>query len=290
MPLPFEIPPVDLLACPVCQGSLTRNDQRLACARCAKAWPLVDGLVDLRPPWSRSRASEWGSRQQLMEEWYRGLAGDVREARRCFVHDYGPLQPLLDDLRGTVLDIGGGTGVARQFLSSHARYVCVDPGDTWLDDSWRHVGDALPGLLSPMAFVRGVGEALPFCDEAFDVALSLWSLNHVANPRRVLEEAHRVLSNRGRLILVLEDMPPRWRDFLSRPGPVVARRRPGLIARKLAVQIGLRRWPVQPDHAAIDQRALRRWLSGRFETVRRAWMGGYLTFDLVKLPARPAEP
>ena len=57
-------------------------------------------------------------------------------------------------------------------------------------------------------FVRAVGEYLPFPDASFDAALSFWSLNHVDQPERVLQEVGRVLKPEGRFLIVLEDMSP----------------------------------------------------------------------------------
>jgi len=41
---PFEPSVADLLACPVCLGSLSAEGLRLVCAACGRAYPVVDGI------------------------------------------------------------------------------------------------------------------------------------------------------------------------------------------------------------------------------------------------------
>ena len=38
--------PVDLLACPSCRGPLTKEPGRLRCAKCAKGFPVEDGVAN----------------------------------------------------------------------------------------------------------------------------------------------------------------------------------------------------------------------------------------------------
>jgi ubiquinone/menaquinone biosynthesis C-methylase UbiE len=131
--------------------------------------------------------------------------------------------------------------------------------------------------------VRGTGEDLPFLAEAFDVVLAFWTLNHAADPQRLLSEVARVLAPGGVFLAVLEDMEPRWRDF-ARP----AFRRRGArdlvrsMARKARAHLPGREWPVQNDHRRIRESDLQRWTALGFDSSWRAWTGGYLTYQYTR--------
>lgn len=51
-------------------------------------------------------------------------------------------------------------------------------------------------------FVRASATAIPFADEAFDAAWSIWVLEHVPNPEHALVEMRRVLKSGGLLLLM----------------------------------------------------------------------------------------
>lgn len=56
--------------------------------------------------------------------------------------------------------------------------------------------------------VRGVGEALPFCDESFDAVLSLAVLEHVKDPFSCAREISRVLKPGGSLMCCVPFLQP----------------------------------------------------------------------------------
>ncbi|HKZ93504.1 MAG TPA: class I SAM-dependent methyltransferase [Candidatus Bathyarchaeia archaeon] len=62
-------------------------------------------------------------------------------------------------------------------------------------------------------YIRGVGENLPFGDEEFDVVLCHNVLDHVNNPRKAVEEIHRVLKPRGAFLLCVNTHPNIIRMF-----------------------------------------------------------------------------
>ncbi|MGH7320494.1 MAG: methyltransferase domain-containing protein [Candidatus Rokuibacteriota bacterium] len=272
-----------LLACPVCKGGLEFLPGLIRCVACELGFPQSrDDCIDLFPDhlWA-PEASRWEARQRETERAYRELIGDPAHAVRAYRNDYDPLAFLLAGYGGRVVDIGGGNGIVRHYLPPEAEYIVVDPSLDWLEPAWASISEAFPRLVEELSFVRGVGEYLPFRDETFDHALSIWSLNHVGQPEPTMREAWRVLRPRGTFLLVLDDVPPRWRDlvdggFPMRDGREAAR----VIGRRLWAVIG--GWPLQPDHLRISEADLRRWASPGFETIQRRWIGAYLTLELRK--------
>jgi SAM-dependent methyltransferase len=271
-----------VLVCPKCRGSLTFGERRIACRHCGSQFEQRDPrVIDLLPPDLASRdRSRWRERQEEMTRAYEELLTDRDHTILGYRNDYTPCAPLLANYSGRILDLGGGRGITRHFLSPEVEYVVLEPSLEWMDPQWQTLAVEFPCLAGPLDFVRGVAEYLPFGDEAFDVVLLLWSLNHVSVPQAALREVARVLRRQGRVLLVLEDMPPRWRDFLEGSYPHDRTHLGHALAQKIrSVLLG---WPIQSDHVRIRERELLRWAGPDLEVGLRAWLGAYLTFELVK--------
>lgn len=276
----------DLLACPGCQGALELRASVIRCAACGGEYPqLRDDCVSML---SREQQDgidpDWAARQREMEAWYRDMVGSDW-SRACLAGDYGPFAPVLARYAGTVLDLGGGAGVTRHYLGAGPRYVVVDPSVMWLGAEWAALADEFPCLAEPPAFVQGTGESLPFRRGAFDVVLAFWTLNHAADPARMLRGAARVLKPGGVFLAVLEDMKPTWQDVvrpeMRRRGPIAVAR---LAACRAAASLPGRDWPLQSDHVRIREDSLLAWSAADFDVRSRAWIGGYLTYELIARP------
>lgn len=271
-----------ILACPACQGALALSPERIVCQKCGVAFEQHNArVVDLLSRDFRDdNDARWRARQEEMTRSYEELLEDREHVILGYRNDYTPCAPLLGKYSGTVLDLGGGNGITRHFLKPGVDYVVVEPSVEWLDARWQTLATEFPCLAEPLDFVRAVAEKLPFRDEAFDAVLLLWSLNHVSVPRQALREVARVLRPRGRVLIVLEDMPPRWSDFLRGGYPHDRAELGREVVRKIrSLILG---WPLQPDHIRIRERPLLRWAAPDLHVELRAWLGAYLTFELVK--------
>ena len=72
-----------------------------------------------------------------------------------------------------VLEIGCGNGnLTRQYAALPRRVIGIDPAATDI----RLAKDAMQGLSSAVAFIRAIGETLPFSSQTFDIALFACSL------------------------------------------------------------------------------------------------------------------
>jgi SAM-dependent methyltransferase len=264
-----------LIACPSCRGTLRQDADRFVCTNCSTTFAQrIPGVVDLMPP--STTTPEWERRQEECDAWYRDLFRDHDRARACYEQDLTPFDADLDAMRGAVLDLGGGNGAAGALLRNTTTYVVLEPSLAWTEWDPGVMGDRY-ARASRTRFVRGIGEQLPFRTAVFDAVLSLWSLNHVTDPARVIEETARVSRSGATLLLVLEDMEPTWMDFaLERPWRGGA----GIGLRMLALKARRAKWPLQTDHIRLREDELMRWSRAHYEPVGRRWAGGYLTLTL----------
>jgi len=103
---------------------------------------------------------------------------------------------LNDNLRGkSLLDAGSGTGwFSRQATLRGAQVVSLDVGVNLLAQVSKKCN-------TPK--IAGSVLDLPFADGCFDVVLSTEVIEHTSNPRRGIEEMHRVLKKKGVLVLTV---------------------------------------------------------------------------------------
>ena len=96
-----------------------------------------------------------------------------------------------------VLDLGAGAGILphMNFKGLARRVVGVDPDSRVIQNPYLDEG------------FDGVGEALPFPDDSFDVVVADNVLEHLSDPIRVFTEIHRVLRTGG---VFLAKTPNRW--------------------------------------------------------------------------------
>jgi len=233
--------------------------------------------------------NDYDRRLAIMEEWYAKLIADD-DCERSLLGDYAPHAAALLSLRGRIVDIGGGAGIAARFLDPSADYTVVDPSPTWASPEWQSLAQRLHDRSRAPSHVVGVGEDLPFDNASFDAALAFWSLNHARNPRQCIAEMARVLRPGGTAYLVVDDVEPTWadmgRDFARRLGLRIAGgTEPAGIQQPAVRAIALkarRKWPLAPDHLRIEERDLVSWYRPGFRLDRRELLVGSLTLTLIR--------
>jgi SAM-dependent methyltransferase len=267
------------LRCPACRSRLLAAPDFVACTDCRCRWSRPPGgYVDLRAPTWNPDAHNWQDRQDETCRYYAALKTTPGKASDAFRSDFRPFAPVLMSYGGSVLDVGGGNGLARAFMSASVHYVSLDPSVEWLADGWDALRDAFACLAAPLTFVQGFAESLPFATASFDAAVCLWTLNHCASPAQALHEVGRVVRPAGRFLLVVEDGEPTWPELMVGVGAhYLIDTRARLIAAK-AVR-PLLGWPTQSDHLAISNRAMRHVTAQSFALRRRWWVGCYLALE-----------
>lgn len=94
-----------------------------------------------------------------------------------------------------VVDIGCGTGQTVEYLCNTCglQAVGIDVAESRLEQGQARV----PGL----PLIRATGEALPFAAASMDGALAECSLSVMADRGKVLAEIHRILVDKGKLVI-----------------------------------------------------------------------------------------
>ena len=101
----------------------------------------------------------------------------------------------LPELRGVVLDLGAGSGIAADHLASGVAWLALEPR--------RRIEPALRARLerrSGSRLLTAPAEAIPLESGSVDAVIASTVLCSVRDPARALEEVRRVLRPGGRLV------------------------------------------------------------------------------------------
>lgn len=145
---------------------------------------------------------------QLWQQYVRQL--------QAFIETLG-----IRELRG--LEVGSGGGQLQHVLE---RYVGIDIA-------------ASAGRFMARPFSAASATALPFPDETFDIVWSIWTLEHVFDPEKMLYEMRRVTRSGGHIFLCAAWCVPDWVTRGYRRGTWHRQKLPALLLRMATYP---RRW------------------------------------------------
>jgi ubiquinone/menaquinone biosynthesis C-methylase UbiE len=120
------------------------------------------------------------------------------------------LEPKVSD---TVLDVGAGTGFISVELAGHVTQVIgLDLTREMLLEARKL---AVQRGMENLTFGIGVAENLPFSDSNFEIVTTRRAAHHFRNIDKFLNEARRVLVNKGKVGVVDMSPPEGTQDFFN---------------------------------------------------------------------------
>jgi len=112
-----------------------------------------------------------------------------------------------------VLDVAAGTGLLARALAPRVKEVIAVDITTAMLERGREA--ARRQGIDNVAFLEAAAEKLPFPNGMFDLAITRFSLHHIAEPQSVVNEMVRVVRGRGRVAII---------DMLGPDDPEIAER------------------------------------------------------------------
>ncbi|WP_018702957.1 class I SAM-dependent methyltransferase [Anaeromusa acidaminophila] len=161
----------------------------------------ANGILDARVFFKNSLGfSQWDCGQdgyeniERNERDYNYFISEINHDRPTYEHFH---------LSGTILDVGGGVGTVRQFLSDDTKFISIDPSMSCLDEVTSNKRKAYTCLERPLNFICGMAEFLPFTNEQFDWVHMRSVIDHFHVPDMAMLEAYRVLKDDGNILVGL---------------------------------------------------------------------------------------
>ncbi|MFK7831106.1 MAG: class I SAM-dependent methyltransferase [Congregibacter sp.] len=134
-------------------------------------------------------------------------------------------EKVVPEARGTVLEIGIGTGLNLPFYDAEkvSRLIGLDPSES----AWELAGARAEELTFPVEFIGLPSEEIPLEDASVDTIVMTYSLCTIPDPLSALAGMRRVLRSGGRLLFAEHGAAPdagvqRWQNRLDRPWGAIA--------------------------------------------------------------------
>ncbi len=126
-------------------------------------------------------------------------------------------EALFGGLRGTILELGAGTGVNLPFLANDVRFVAIEPNPAMhahLRERARETGHAVEIVTEPL-------ERAGIADGSVDAVISTLVLCSVPSVEATLREVRRILRPGGRFVFLehVVDRPWTFRRAVQRVAP-----------------------------------------------------------------------
>lgn len=167
------------------------------------AYSILNHVPDLRIRLSQSE-HDWLEGQEEFEKWMVSYLDNGEKNDQFYSVEQKADTKMYDKLQleGRVLDVGGQLGHIRKYMKENQEYCSIDPfmGVVDLVDGRKKLFDNYP-LSTPLNFIGGYAEFLPFKSMVFDTVNMRSCIDHFFNPELSLLEANRVLNNNGKLII-----------------------------------------------------------------------------------------
>lgn len=211
---------INILCCPLCKGTFEIVGNNFICKDCRTKYhknTLLLGkhkeyVFDFRIHRPVYCISDTIGKWIDVQEGYKKFRSNHKsiDSLTMYLDEIDCVKEIYNyefNIKGKVLDVGGGQGRLRYFLKDKdvPLYVDIDPYlEIFQDLEFQpNLLKAYPCLLKPCNFLSGYAENLPFKKNSFDWVHMRSVLDHFYDPYLALKEAYRVLETDGTLLIGL---------------------------------------------------------------------------------------
>lgn len=192
-----------ILCDPISKNSLELVDESYYINKDGFAYSIRKEVPDLRIRLSQSE-HEWLEGQKEFEKWMISYLDNAEKNIFFYSIEQKADSKMYEKLQleGRVLDVGGQLGHIRKYMKENQEYCSIDPFVNVVDlvDGKENLFNHYP-LATPLNFIGGYAEFLPFKSMVFDTVNMRSCIDHFFNPELSLLEANRVLNINGKLII-----------------------------------------------------------------------------------------
>ncbi len=193
---------INLLQCIETGEPLTLKDDLLSNTSQTKSYKIIDNIADFRDQSILENDKNWSRLNKKFLNYHKSLTSYALMRNLPLTH-YVSSQTKLAHVKGKVIvDVGAGTGQSQCSFFRYPEdntYFLVDPNIRLLHDQFIRIYPQL--LETKMNHILSHAEKLPFKDHSVDIVMSLASIDHFADYKAFIKEAHRILKKDGQLLI-----------------------------------------------------------------------------------------
>ena len=193
---------IDVLQCIETGESLEIKEDTLTNISQTKSYKIEDNIVDFRDQVILDEDKKWSRLNEKFLNYHKSLTSYAL-LRNLPLSHYVSAQTELAHVKGkTIVDVGAGTGQSQCSFFRYPEentYFLVDPNVRLLHDQFIRVYPQL--LEAKMNHILSHAEKMPFKDNSVDIVMSLASIDHFADYKAFIKEAHRILKKDGKLLI-----------------------------------------------------------------------------------------
>lgn len=184
-----------ILLCPRCGSNIKEFEDKIECISCQSTYPIVDNIVVFDLIETDIEQSYVKSYEKLANDDLQHALVSNREAY------HKPFLSFLGNLKGKkILDVGSSNALYLKQIECDFR-ACIDIALPFLKDIPEGAVDLK---------ICGDAEKIKFVPGFFDVFITADILEHLLNPKALLDNIYRALNKDGKLFAHIP-----WREDLS---------------------------------------------------------------------------
>jgi len=193
---------VDVLQCIKTGESLKLENGKLTNKSKTTSYKITDNIADFRDDIILENDKKWVKLNKKFLNYHKSLTSYALMRNLPLSH-YVSAQTELAHVKGkTIVDVGAGTGQSQCSFFRYPEentYFLVDPNVRLLHDQFIRIYPQL--LETKMNHILSHAEKMPFKDNSVDIVMSLASIDHFADYKAFIKEAHRILKKDGKLLI-----------------------------------------------------------------------------------------